>query len=124
MSSARKKYNDELAQERNKIQDRLGVLETQKAELDLEKLQLDVKVTTAIQDGIAAEKQRLRDTIKTGLVAEQSGKVELIRQELAEKIAQLKSFNKIEAENERLKREKDELKDTLEAEAVKNLTSG
>ncbi|MFP6681766.1 MAG: hypothetical protein VCB07_06165 [Gammaproteobacteria bacterium] len=81
-------------------------------------------MATAIQDGIAAEKQRLRDTIKTGLEAEQSGKVELIRQELAEKIPQLKAFNSSEAENERLKREKDELKGTLETEAEEKLTSG
>jgi hypothetical protein len=117
----KKKYNDELAQELNKFQDQLGALEAQKAELDLEKSQLDVKVTTAIQEGIAAEKQRLRDSIKTELEAEQSERDKSIQQELAEKTAQLKAFNKTKAENERLRREKDELKDTLEAEAEKKL---
>ena len=117
----KKKYNDELAQELNKFQDQLGALEAQKAELDLEKSQLDVKVTTAIQEGIAAEKQRLRDSIKTELEAEQSERDKSIQQELAEKTAQLKAFNKTKADNERLRREKDELKDILEAEAEKKL---
>ena len=117
----KKKYNDELAQERNKFQDQLGALDVQKAELDLEKSQLDVRVTTAIQDGMATEKQRLRDSIKTELEAEQSEKDKSIQQELAEKTTRLKAFNKTKAENERLKREKDELKETLEAEAEKKL---
>ncbi len=117
----KKKYNDELAQERNKFQDQLGALEAQRAQLDLEKSQVDLRVTTAIQDGMVAEKLRLRDSIKTELEAEQFEKDKSIQQELAEKTAQLKAFNKTKAENERLKREKDELKDTLEAEAEKKL---
>ena len=117
----KKKYNDELAQERIKFEDQLGALNADRAQLNAEKAALDTTVTAAIADGLAVEKQRLRDAIKTELEAEQSEKDKIIQSELTEKTAQLKEFNKTRAENERLKREKDELKDTLEAEAEKKL---
>ena len=117
----KKKYNDELAQERNKFQEQLGALDAQRAQLNAEKAALDTKITAAIADGLAEEKQGLRDSIKTELEVEQAEKDKFIQRELANKTTQLKEFNKTKAENERLKREKDELKDTLEAEAEKKL---
>ncbi len=117
----KKKYNDELAQERNKFQDQLGALDAQRAQLDAEKAALDKKITAAITDGLAAEKRHLRDSIKTELETEQAEKDKSIQRELAEKTTQLKDFNKTKAEFERLKREKDALKESLEAEAEKKL---
>ena len=117
----KKKYNDELVQERAKFQAQMGMLDKDRERLNQEKAQLDTTVAGAIQDGISAEKKRLRDSIKTELESEQTEKDKSIQQELVEKTAQLKAFNKTVAENERLKREKDELKDILEVEAEKKL---
>lgn len=117
----KKKYNDELAQERNKFQEQLGALDAQRAQLNAEKAALDTKITAAIADGLAEEKKGLRDSIKTELEVEQAEKDKFIQRDLANKTTQLKEFNKTKAENERLKREKNELKDTLEAEAEKKL---
>lgn len=117
----KKKYNDELAQERNKFQDQMDALKAQRAELDAEKAEIDTKVVSAIKDGMVAERQRLRNSIKAEVESEQAEKDKSIQQELAEKTTQLKEFNKTKAEYERLKREKDELKDTLEAAAEKKL---
>jgi len=51
---------------------------------------------------------------------EQSERIRALREELDQKSGQLKEYNKAKSEIERLKREKSELKDSIEAESEKN----
>ncbi|TDJ64084.1 MAG: DUF2130 domain-containing protein [Proteobacteria bacterium] len=117
----RRKYNDELAQERSNVQDEIDSLKVERQRLDTEKAQLDTKVSTAIKDRLVAEERRLRTSIKAELESARAEEFTLLQTELADKGAQLKAFNKTRAENERLKREKDELQEFLEAELEKKL---
>ncbi|TDJ66523.1 MAG: DUF2130 domain-containing protein [Proteobacteria bacterium] len=117
----RRKYNDELAQERSNVQDEIDSLKVERKRLDTQKAQLDTKVSTAIKDRLVAEERRLRTSIKAELESARAEEFTLLQTELADKGAQLKAFNKTRAENERLKREKDELQEFLEAELEKKL---
>lgn len=118
----KKKYQDELARERGSFQQRLGELRSERESLEQEKAGLAEKVALAIKDGMVAEKKRLRDAIKAELHSEQSEKDRLMQEELDIKTLQLKDLNKTKAEFARLQREKDELKETLEAEAERQMT--
>lgn len=117
----RRKYNDELAQQRSNVQDQIDSLKVERKRLDTQKAQLDTKVSTAIKDRLVAEERRLRTSIKAELESARAEEFTLLQTELADKGAQLKAFNKTRAENERLKREKDELQEFLEAELEKKL---
>lgn len=117
----RRKYNDELAQERSNVQDEIDSLKVERKRLDTQKAQLDTKVSTAIKDRLVAEERRLRTSIKAELESARAEEFTLLQTELADKGSQLKAFNKTRAENERLKREKDELQEFLEAESEKKL---
>lgn len=117
----KKKYNDELAQQRSEFQNRLGDLNAQRDKLEAEKSELDAKVQATIKQRLSEETERLRSSIKLELETAQSEELKTLHQEIGEKAAQLKEFNKTRAENERLKREKDELKHNIEADSEKRL---
>lgn len=117
----KKQYQEDLGRERQKFQDQSKALRDQRETLEREKTEADDKVRLAIQDGLNAEKKRLRDSIRAEVSAEQSEKDHLLQEELNLKTTQLKDLNKTKAEFARLQREKDELKASLEAEAEKRL---
>ncbi len=117
----KKKYNDELVREKSKFQDQVGELKVERQKLVTERHEIETKISAAIEQGLQVEEQRLRATITNEIETAQSEELKLLQQELGQKATQLKEFNKTRAENERLKREKDELKDNLEAESEKKL---
>lgn len=117
----KKKYNDELVREKSKFQDQVGELKVERQKLVTERHEIETKISAAIEQGLQVEEQRLRVTITNEIETAQSEELKLLQQELGQKATQLKEFNKTRAENERLKREKDELKDNLEAESEKKL---
>jgi hypothetical protein len=117
----KKKYNDELVREKSKFQNQVGELKVEREKLVTERHEIETKISAAIKQGLQVEEQRLRATITNEIETAQSEELKLLQQELGQKATQLKEFNKTRAENERLKREKDELKDNLEAESEKQL---
>ena len=118
----KKKYHDELARERSKYEQQAGVLASEREQVALERAELETKISAAVKAGMQAEKQRLRDAIRAEMAAEQSDRDRLLQEELDEKTKQLKDFNRTKAEFARLQREKDELKESLEAEAEKRFS--
>ncbi len=117
----KKKYNDELAQQRSQFQVRLGELKTQREKLELDKSKLDATVNETLKQRLAQETERLRSAIKLEVETAGAEELKTLQQEIGEKAAQLRTFSKTRAENERLKREKEELKHNIEAESEKKL---
>ena len=117
-----KKYRDELKNEKNKYQRQLDSLSEEKEQFKKEKEQQNQKVAEAIKKGIKNEEKQLRMKIKTEIQEEQSDMVKILKEDLSEKSSQLKEFNKAKSTIERLKREKDELKDSIEAESQKKFS--
>jgi hypothetical protein len=89
-------------------------LERQKQTLAEEKQKQDYDFSQRIE----VEKENLHSKLKKQLEEEQSAAIRDLQRENAEKSEQLKDFNEVKANIERLKREKDELRDqvTLEKE--------
>ncbi|MBW2648575.1 MAG: DUF2130 domain-containing protein [Deltaproteobacteria bacterium] len=118
----RKKYNDDLARERSRYQDKLDSLNEEREKLEGEKKRHDEAVADAIKAGLKEEKTRLQAEIRARMEEEQSERIRSLQEELVQKSGQLKEFNKAKSEIERLKREKDELKDSIEAESEKKFS--
>jgi len=117
----KKKYNDELAQQRSQFQVRLGELKMQREKLELDKSELDATVNETLKQRLAQETERLRSAIKLEVETAGAEELKTLQQEIGEKAAQLRTFSKTRAENERLKREKEELKHNIEADSEKKL---
>lgn len=117
----KKKYSSQLAEEKKKYIVEFEALNQQKElfekkkqkenELFQEKLQLKLKEETVI-----LEKQ-----LKARLTEEQSEQILLMQNELQEQSERIKELNKSKAEIERLKREKDELKESIQMDAERLL---
>jgi hypothetical protein len=118
----RKKYSAELAREKDKYQDKLDSLNEERKKLEGEKKRQDEAVADAIKAGLKEEKKRLQAEIRARMEEEQSERIRSLQEELDQKSGQLKEFNKAKSEIERLKREKVELRDSIEAESEKKLS--
>ncbi|MCL2027952.1 MAG: DUF2130 domain-containing protein [Bacteroidales bacterium] len=117
----KKKYSHLLAQEKNKFQTEFDKLEKQKQDFETQKTEQEKLIAEKVNAQVKSEKVTIEKELKAKIQSEQSERIELIEKELNEKSEQLKEFNKTKAEVEKIKREKDELKETLEAENAKKL---
>ena len=112
----RKKFNSQLSEERVKYEAKAGELKEQRSKLEDEKKQLDEKLTDELAKRLKVEKTELEKRLKKQIEDEESEKTAAIQKELNEKSEKLKEMNKLTAEFEKVKREKEEMKTTLEAE--------
>jgi len=117
----KKKYLDELAEEKKKYDDKSNSLKLERDKLEQKKKQQNEMVANGVKAGLDEEKKKLQVQLKKRLEEEQSEQFKALQQELNQKSNQLKAFNKAKSEIERLKREKSELKDSLEAASEKKI---
>jgi len=92
---------------------------------DLEK-QKD-KISEAVEEGVkkqlTSEKSKLEKKIKAQITEETSAEIQSYQEQLKEKTSEIKGLNKLKSELSQVKREKDELKEKIEAEAEEKLNS-
>jgi hypothetical protein len=92
-------------------------LEKSKKELEAMKAEEERLLAQKVQSELKAQSERLRKEVEDKHAAEMVQK----EKELAEKSIELKEFYKMKADMSRLQREKQELKDRMEAEAQEKL---
>ena len=117
----RKKYHDELAKEREQFQQSEAEIQAQRKAVEQEKAALSEKIREGVETGIKQQRSRLETELRKKAEEEQAEHLKVIQAELKEKSKQVKELNKTKAEIERLKREKDELRETVELEAQQRL---
>ena len=115
------KYNQDVAEEKKKFQEKMDAVEKQKSELEEKQRQQEQLVADAVSAKLKQEKALLEKQIKTKLVDENSERLEALEKELNEKSEQVKELNKARAEIQRINREKNELKESIEAESALKL---
>ena len=117
----KKKYNAQLSEEKKKFQDEFGKLEQQKQDFEKQKSEQEKLIAEKVNLQVKNEKAALEKELKTKIESEQSERIELIEKELQEKSEQVKELIRTKAEIEKIRREKNELKETLEAENAQKL---
>ena len=105
--SLSQKYKKELDIERKKFED--------------EKKTYDEKIKLSVEKLMKTEKEQLESKLKKDLEEENSERIKNLESELNEKSQKVKDFNKAQSEIEKLKREKNELKESIEAESEKKI---
>ncbi|MET0015234.1 MAG: DUF2130 domain-containing protein [Sedimenticola sp.] len=119
----KKKYNDELAREKQKLSVRETAIRSQQETLSAERASLEEKISEGISAGIKTEKSKLQARIKAQAEEEQAERIEALQTELTEKSEKVKELNRSKSEIERLKREKEEMREAIELENEQKLNA-
>jgi hypothetical protein len=115
------KYQSALADEKKKYDAQQAVLAKEKEEFEKKKLKENELFQERLDAKLKEERKAIEEKLKVKLGDEQKEQFNLLQQELKDKSLQLQELNKTKAEIEKLKREKDEIKTQVEAEAAKRL---
>jgi len=118
----RREHLQTTQQERKEQEATRSQLEAERQKLDLEKKDLQAQVAEQIQKGLKQEQEKLKKRLEAEIREEQSEELRIQQEELAEKSKQIKDLRKASAELAKLKREKDELEETLKAQAQEELS--
>lgn len=116
-----KKYQQQLADERQKYQKELEQIAEQKQQLELAKKSMNEQVQLAVSQKLKTEKLELEKQLRKSISDEEVEKFQSLQKELNEKSEKLKEFNRAKVEIEQLKREKNEIKEAIEAQQQKIL---
>jgi len=117
-----KKFNDELANEKQRFEAQSKKLENERKVLAEEKRKQTEAVEKKVLAAVKKQELSLRKKMKAEAADEQAGALEALREELEDKSAKIKALNNTAAELERLKREKNELEACIRADAEKELS--
>ena len=117
-----KEFQDELADQRRVFELRESSLNKRQKALEEEKRGLQDSVEEGVRKKISEEKKRIETQLRKRFEDENSEQISSMQKELSEKSTQVKQLHRAQSDVERLKREKEELKDTLKAEAEKELS--
>lgn len=109
----KKKQEAEIETKRKEYKAHLDTLKAQEEALAEQKERFEDSVRKATSEQVRIEKQKLSESIKAEVQAEQSGALDSMRKELAAKSEQVKELNNSKIEIELLKREKEEMESSI-----------
>lgn len=117
----RKKYQAHLAKQNRKFQEEADRLSREKADLERQRAEQERQVAEKVGQRVREERATLEKQLRESLQGEQAERMAMIEKELQEKSEQVRELHRTKAEMERIKREKEELRETLEAENARKL---
>jgi len=117
----KQKYNDDLAKEKQKFETETSKLNKEREKLEEERRKQKEEIENKVKAELKQKEIDLKKKYKAEAEEEQSDAITSLREELDEKSGKIKELNKATAELEKVKREKDELADSIKAEAEKEL---
>lgn len=118
----KKDFDAQSAQKDIEYKNKLSELQIEKKKLNKEKESIQQQIDSAVNSKLNTEKSILEKSIGQKLKEETSEQIQTLQKELDEKSNQVKDLNKTKAEIEKLKREKDELRDQVILEKEKEFS--
>lgn len=117
------KFQKKLEDFQEKYTLKSEALEREKEQFEEKKKRENEMFQERFEQKIREERRTLEEKIKLKLAQDQEEQFLVLQKELNEKSEQVKEFNRTKAEIEKLKREKEELKEKIEAETQQKLNS-
>lgn len=117
----KQKFQSQIAEEKRKYENELENLNKKKNEFELKKKQENEMFQERLAKQVAEGKKDIEAKLKIKIAEENSEQFNSLQTELNEKSEKIKELNLTKAEIEKLKREKSELKEEIEANAQKKL---
>ncbi len=116
------RYQREFLEKEKELNRRLGEIDSEKKRIEEEKERMRQAIEEQVKLGIKRETRRIEDEIRKKVREENREEIDILKKELNEKHTQLQEQKRLEIELERLKREKDALKEQITLEKEKELT--
>lgn len=113
----KKQYNDDLAKEKEKYDTQSSLLSEEREKFEAEKKSQNDEIEKKVKDEVKQRELTLKKKIKAEAEEEQSDAINSLRDELDEKSNKIKKLNKTSVELQKVKREKDELEETIKADS-------
>jgi hypothetical protein len=113
----KREFKEKLEKENASLQKKVDELERSKQEFAEKQLQADRLLEEQVQAKLQVLGKSLEAELKQKIIQEESGRLELLEKELKEQSEKVRELNRTKAEIEKLKREKDELQEAVEAQA-------
>lgn len=120
-SDIKLKYEQQSKADRKKVEAEAEVFAKAKEDFEQAKKKENELFQDRLAKQLAADRKNLEAELKNKLQDENSEVLKSMQEELNEKSLQLKELNRAKADIEKLKREKDEMRETLEAESQTRL---
>jgi len=118
-----KKDLDKISAKKQKEYERkLKEIEEEKEFIEETKENLKKEIDKGIQNKLKIERAKIEKSLRSEMESENSERMKSLEDQIESKSAQLKEFNKAKADIERLKREKDSLREEIELEKEKEFT--
>ncbi|MEX0980490.1 MAG: DUF2130 domain-containing protein [Bacteroidales bacterium] len=114
-------YHSKLESEKQKYDQQAEDLRKEKEAFQDTKKKENELFQQRLEERLKAERLQIEMKLKTRIQEEQVEQLKSLQEELNEKSGQVKELNRFKADIERLKREKEELKESIEAEAQKTI---
>jgi hypothetical protein len=117
----RSRFESQMAKEQKKIEKKSAELAKSLAEIEERKKSLEESIKEGVKKELQTEKEKLEERIRKTVQDENAESIRMLQNELSRKSEQVKDLNRARTEILRLTREKDELKEAVEAEAERKL---
>ena len=118
----KKEYEDKSNKQKEEFSKQTINLEKQRQDLDAEKSKQQESIDKKVNDGIKQKESDLKKQIKADVEEEQSDAFKLLKEDLDEKSSKIKELNKATVEVEKLKRENNEMEESIKAQAEKDFS--
>ncbi len=121
-SQLSKEFNAKLMQDKKELEQKNETMEKEKADLLRLKSEIDTAIALGVNKRISTERVKLEKQVRDQLQVEKSDELKSYKDQLDEKVKEVKDLNKLKADFQKLQREKAELKEKIEAEAEVKIT--
>ena len=119
----KREFKEKLEKENASLQKKEEELERSKQEFAEKQRQADRLLEEQVQAKLQVLSKALEAELKQKITQEEGGRLELLEKELKEQSEKVRELNRTKAEIEKLKREKDELQEAVEAQAEQRLSA-
>ncbi len=116
-------FQQKLEAEKMLLEQKESALESLKKEFEDKQKQADRTLQDQLEARLKEERKVLEADLKRKITEEEQERIALLEKDLNEKSEKLKELNKTKAEVEILKREKDQMRDTIEAESQEKINA-
>lgn len=117
----KQKYQTQLAAERHRYEKEQAKLQQEREAFEQKKKQENELFQQRLDTKLSEERKAIEDRLKNKLAEEQAEQFKALQRELNDKSEQIKELNLAKADIERLKREKDELREVVELDLQRKL---
>lgn len=117
----KKQYDSKLSDQQKEFDEKYSEIQKEKDAIKKMKSAIGDEIEKGINAKMTAEKAKIEKRLRDQITNEKSDEIKSIQEQLDQKIKDTRELNKVKADFAKIQREKDELKEKIEAEAEQKI---